>query len=89
MLPTFPDAKNWLVEKRVPLWEIKEGDILDYLGHPNQSRPDFLKRTIHRAVQKDRGGWIMSGDNNRYTESWARVNEDNYFGKVLVLVLPQ
>jgi hypothetical protein len=33
----------------------------------------------------DRYGWIMSGDNNRWSESWDRVTADNYIGTVVAL----
>ena len=38
------------------------------------------KPIIHRAVQKDAHGWLMSGDSSPRSESWARVTEKNYLG---------
>ena len=40
---------------------------------------------LHRAVMHDRRGWIMSGDNNRWSESWDRVTTENYIGTVKAL----
>ena len=38
------------------------------------------KPIIHRAVEKDGYGWLMSGDSSPRSESWARVTEENYLG---------
>ena len=39
---------------------------------------------IHRAVQKDLHGWLMSGDSAKVSESWARVTRENYLGTAVV-----
>ncbi len=58
-------------------WEsLQEGDIAIYLPKWHSGM------VIHRCVQKDSGGWIMSGDNNSRSESWERMTKDNYFGKL-------
>lgn len=58
-------------------WEsLQEGDIAIYLPKWHSGM------VIHRCVQKDSGGWIMSGDNNARSESWERMTKDNYFGKL-------
>lgn len=58
---------------------IKLGDVVVY-------RASFsYTPIIHRAVQKDKAGWIMSGDANRDSESWARVRKDNYLGTVVAI----
>ena len=41
---------------------------------------------LHRAVDRDSGGWIMSGDNNRWSERWDRVTPTTYMGTVVALV---
>ena len=56
---------------------IRLGQILVYHAPYNKSP------IVHRAVQKDKDGWIMSGDANRHTESWFRVTKDNYLGTVV------
>ena len=38
---------------------------------------------VHRAVQKDSYGWLMSGDSAPHSESWARVTAGNYLGTVV------
>jgi signal peptidase I len=58
---------------------IQVGQILVYKASYNNNP------IIHRAVQKDRDGWIMSGDSAKHTESWARVNKDNYLGTVVAV----
>ena len=60
---------------------IKKGDLLVYMGRPDASKPNRVKM-LHRAVMHDRYGWIMSGDNNRWSESWDRVTPDTYLGIV-------
>lgn len=54
--------------------------------------PTFATRSghplIHRAVQKDKDGWIMSGDSAPHTESWARVTEANYIGTLVAIYRP-
>ena len=63
--------------------EIRKGDVLIYNGELN---PFAKAQTIiHRAVQKDSGGWIMSGDANAHTETWSRVRPDNYLGTVVAI----
>ncbi len=58
-------------------WESLEvGDIAVYLPKWSSGL------VIHRCVQKDAGGWIMSGDNNAISESWERMTPANYFGKL-------
>lgn len=63
--------------------EIRKGDVLIYNGTLNPF--DKATTIIHRAVQKDSGGWIMSGDNNARTETWSRVRPDNYLGTVVAI----
>jgi len=56
---------------------IRLGQILVYYAPYNKSP------LVHRAVQKDKDGWIMSGDSAKHTESWFRVTKDNYLGTVV------
>ena len=54
--------------------DIQAGQILVYRASYHD------KPIIHRAVQKDGYGWLMSGDSSPRSESWARVTKDNYLG---------
>lgn len=58
---------------------IKVGDVLIY----NASFSSM--HIMHRAVQKDKDGWIMSGDNTSTSESWERVRKANYLGTVVAV----
>jgi len=58
---------------------IKLGQIVVYQAPYNKSP------IVHRAVQKDGLGWIMSGDSAKHTESWHRVTKDNYLGTVVAV----
>jgi len=84
MEPTLMGGDAAVVQK-IPYADLKEGDIITY-------RPEWVKAkykpgetvhpVIHRIVQKDKGGWIASGDNNSRSESNERVTEQNYEGKL-------
>jgi hypothetical protein len=63
---------------------IRKFDLLVYMGRPDASLP-IRERMLHRAVKHDRHGWIMSGDNNRWSESWDRVTPNTYVGTVVAL----
>lgn len=63
---------------------IKRGDVLIYNGRLNPYSTNE-QVVIHRAVQHDKDGWIMSGDNNAHTETWSRVRPDNYLGTVVAI----
>jgi hypothetical protein len=43
---------------------------------------------IHRAIQRDYSGWIMSGDSAKHTESWARVTASSYLGTAVAIYRP-
>ena len=62
---------------------VRKGDVLIYEGALNPYGPTTT--IVHRAVQKDAGGWIMSGDNNAHTETWGRVTALNYRGTVIAI----
>jgi len=53
---------------------IRTGEVLVYTATYHD------KPIIHRAVEKDAYGWLMSGDSSPRSESWARVTKDNYLG---------
>lgn len=59
--------------------DVRLGEVLVYRAtyHHNP--------IVHRAVQKDSHGWLMSGDSSPRSESWARVNADNYIGTVVAV----
>ena len=63
---------------------IAKSDILVYQGRANAAKAD-RQTILHRAVLQDKYGWMMSGDNNRWSESWDRVTSDNYVGTVVAL----
>ena len=57
---------------------IERGQVLVY--HATYNRNPI----IHRAVELDAHGWLMSGDSAPVSESWARVTRENYLGTVVV-----
>jgi hypothetical protein len=63
---------------------IAKSDLLVYQGRANAAKAD-RQTILHRAVLQDKYGWMMSGDNNRWSESWDRVTSDNYVGTVVAL----
>lgn len=72
-------GQTYFVVQRRPFESIKRDDLLVYLGRPNATKPDRVK-ILHRAVQRDRLGWIMSGDHNSRSETWDRVTPKTYLG---------
>lgn len=58
---------------------IKKGQVLVYKAPYNQTP------IIHRAVEQDSLGWIMSGDSAQHTESWFRVIPPNYIGTTIAI----
>jgi hypothetical protein len=77
-------GKTYAVIKKCPFDAVVERDILVYRGRPDSSKVERVTM-LHRAVLHDRKGWIMSGDNNRWSESWDRVTPENYIGTVIAL----
>lgn len=71
---------DFVVTRRDALADVKAGDVLIYRA---TWRPTGANLVIHRAVQKDSHGWIMSGDSAPHSESFARVTEANYHGRVI------
>lgn len=82
-------GRVYVVAESIPYDHITKGDLLVYMGRPNGAKPDRTSM-LHRAVLRDKGGWLMSGDNNRWTESWDRVTPVTYVGTVTtILEFPQ
>lgn len=77
-------GRTYVVLKKQPYAQIQKSDILVYMGRLDPRSPQRTC-TLHRAVDNDRYGWLMSGDNNRWTESWDRVTPDNYVGTVVMI----
>lgn len=73
-------AEDIVVIQKVSFDSIKVGDVLVYQA---TWLPPTAAPVIHRAVQKDSYGWIMSGDTARSTESQTRVTEANYLGSLV------
>lgn len=71
-------GKVFLVAAPKKYEELQQGEIANY-------RPKWANGgiVVHRLVQKDKGGWIASGDNNRNSENWERVKADNYLDAVV------
>lgn len=59
--------------------KVKEGMVLVY------SATYHDKPIIHRAVQKDKYGFIMAGDSSPISESWSRVTSLNYLGTAIAI----
>jgi hypothetical protein len=59
--------------------KIQLGQVLVYKAPYNQSP------IIHRAVQKDKDGWLMSGDSSPISESWFRVTPESYIGTAIAI----
>ena len=82
-------GRVYVVAEPIPYDHITQGDLLVYMGRPTAAKPDRTSM-LHRAVLRDKGGWLMSGDNNRWTESWDRVTPVTYVGTVTtILEFPQ
>lgn len=77
MLPTIARGDQIVFVKK-PYAELKEGDIAMYDAPWHPQAP-----VIHRLVQKDKGGWIGSGDNNPRSEAQWRITDKNYKGVVI------
>lgn len=84
----FIHGITYVVIEKVAYQTIRPADLLVYFGRTNPRRAE---RTclLHRAVDHDRYGWLMSGDNNRWSESWDRVTPENYVGRVTMIFEPQ
>lgn len=73
-------GQAYLVAVRVPYADLRVGDVVNY-------RPEWTggRLTVHRLVSRDGGGFIASGDNNRWSESYERVTEAKYVDKVITI----
>lgn len=72
-------------DKSVPFADIGAGMLCTY------SWPDYPNWVLHQAAERDRGGWVMSGDaNGSYDGLSKRMTELNYKGKATaVFVITQ
>ena len=59
---------------------LKAGEIIIYDA---DWLPVGASPVTHRLMSKDKDGWVLSGDNNRHSESRWRVAEKNYLGVVV------
>ncbi len=83
-------GRAYVVVQTLPFDRIIKGELLVYLGHPSAANMQNPTCMLHRTVLQDKGGWIMSGDNNRWSESWDRVTKSTYIGTVTtILEFPQ
>ena len=72
-------GQTYFVAQKRSFEAITKRYLLVYMGRLDASKPTRVK-ILHRAVLRDRGGWVMSGDNNRWSESWDRVTRETYLG---------
>jgi signal peptidase I len=80
MQPTM-DGGDYVIAVKMPYEDLKEGDIINYTPKWNNGG-----LVVHRLVQKDKGGWIASGDANKRSESWERVTPETYRDKAVKIV---
>lgn len=62
---------------RAPYADLKVGQVITYKADWYAKHP-----VTHRLVQKDKDGWILSGDNNPRSEASWRVTAGTYLGTV-------
>ena len=77
MKPLLQGGEYAVTVKEYP--KVKLGQVLVYNATYHNTP------IIHRAVDKDRYGWLMAGDTAKQSESWARVTEQNYLGTVVAV----
>jgi signal peptidase I len=81
MRPTVQDYDYVIIipPSEQPYDSIKEGEVIMYQADwTTDSTP-----VLHRAITKDKWGWIMKGDNpNNSYENKSRVTAENYLGKL-------
>lgn len=61
---------------------LKAGEIITYQA---DWLPVGAAPVTHRLVKRESDGWILSGDDNRQTESKWRVTEKTYIGVVVAI----
>jgi hypothetical protein len=62
---------------------VKEGDIVLYRA---DWAPPLSPPVLHRTVEKDRYGWIMTGDNEASPyENKTRLTSANYLGRLVAI----
>lgn len=52
--------------------DVKKGDLCVYWAGW------AMATVVHQAAEKDKSGWVMSGLNNKRSETWARMTPDNF-----------
>jgi hypothetical protein len=85
MAPTIDVGDIIVVDTHAPYSERVPGEIVTYFGVDGEwkDRPKDSPPITHRISSKHSDGFIMTGDNNRYSESRSRVTETNYVGLVV------
>ena len=68
-------------ENNRPYSSLRAGEIIVYTADWAPNGPPV----IHRLVQKDKDGWILSGDANPTSESGWRVTEKTYIGVAVAI----
>lgn len=68
-----------------PYENIQNGDIVSYDPAGSPHIMAGISRVMHRAVQKDSLGWIMSGDANAHTENKWRLTAPAYHGRLVAI----
>lgn len=81
-------GKAFVVVTQEPYGAITRNSVLVYRGRSDSRKPD-RSLILHRAILHDRYGWLMSGDNNRWSESWDRVTTETYVGTVTAIFDPR
>lgn len=80
MAPLIPLWGGFGVARYQSFDKARLGTVAIYNAVWNQSAP-----FAHRLVQRDKDGFIASGDNNAHSESRYRVTGANYLGEVLTI----
>ena len=77
MVPLIPAKVTLLVMKPIPFAEARLGSVVTYRSPLSQSS------VTHRLVARDSGGFIPSGDGNRWSEANYRVTAGNFLGEIV------
>lgn len=80
MSPLIPQWGGFGVARYQSFDKARLGSVAIYTALWFQNGP-----LAHRLVQKDKDGFIASGDNNSRSENWERVTPANYLGEVLTV----
>lgn len=80
MSPLIPMWGGFGVARYQSFDKARLGAVAIYNAVWNQSAP-----FAHRLVQRDKDGYIASGDNNAHSEANYRVTSANYLGEVITV----